>query len=137
MFRGSLIAMIFDKTLRIDSSAVKDAEAITLMSADIDRIASSMPLIHELYASFIETGVALYLLYRLLGLAIVAPIVWIVGRLCIPNVQFNYSNPPKSVSLPAFHSPKPREMLRFHGSRRSRFASRPLPKLSVPRKPSK
>ncbi|GJN77161.1 hypothetical protein PLIIFM63780_000650 [Purpureocillium lilacinum] len=78
MFRGSLIAMIFDKTLRIDSSAVKDAEAITLMSADIDRIASSMPLIHELYASFIETGVALYLLYRLLGLAIVAPIVWIV-----------------------------------------------------------
>ncbi|KAJ6446709.1 Canalicular multispecific organic anion transporter 2 [Purpureocillium lavendulum] len=78
MFRGSLIAMIFDKTLRIDSSAVQDAEAITLMSADIDRIASSMPLIHELYGSFIETGIALYLLYRLLGLAIAAPIAWII-----------------------------------------------------------
>ncbi|KAH0593670.1 hypothetical protein MHUMG1_08420 [Metarhizium humberi] len=38
MFRGSLITIIFGKTLRLSASAVHDAEAITLMSADVDRI---------------------------------------------------------------------------------------------------
>ncbi|POR38791.1 Canalicular multispecific organic anion transporter 2 [Tolypocladium paradoxum] len=78
LFRGSLVTLIFGKTLRIDSSVIADAEAITLMSADIDRIGSSMPIIHEMYASFIEAGLALWLLYRLLGVAVVAPIVWII-----------------------------------------------------------
>lgn len=49
------------------------------MSADIDRIGSSMTMIHDIYAGFIETGIALYLLYRLLGVATVAPIIWIIG----------------------------------------------------------
>lgn len=54
------------------------------MSADIDRIGSSMTLIHEIYAGFIETAIALYLLYRLLGLAVVAPIVWVIGMIGLP-----------------------------------------------------
>lgn len=79
MYRGSLVAMIFDKTLKMSSTSIADAEAITLMSADIDRIGQSLPLIHELYASVIDIAIALWLLYRLLGIAVVAPIVWIVG----------------------------------------------------------
>lgn len=71
--------MIFEKTLRMNSASITDAEAITLMSADIDRIGQSMPLIHELYASFIDIAIALWLLYRLLGISMVASIVWIVG----------------------------------------------------------
>ena len=72
--------MIFDKTLRVESSALDNAEAITLMSADIDRITSSMHLVHELYASVIETGIALWLLYNFLGVAMVAPIAWILSK---------------------------------------------------------
>ena len=53
------------------------------MSADIDRIGSSMTLIHEMYACIVDTSVALYLLYRLLGWAIVAPIVWIIGMIAL------------------------------------------------------
>ncbi|KAG6008111.1 hypothetical protein E4U21_004993 [Claviceps maximensis] len=41
MFRGSLISLIYDKTLRLSTVAVQDAEAITLVSADIDRIGLS------------------------------------------------------------------------------------------------
>jgi hypothetical protein len=78
IFRGSLVTLIFSKTLRINSFAISDAEAITLMSADIDRIGLSMPLLHEVYASFIEIALALWLLYRVLGIAIVAPIIWII-----------------------------------------------------------
>jgi ATP-binding cassette subfamily C (CFTR/MRP) protein 1 len=81
IFRGSLISLIYDKTLRINSSAISDAEAITLMSADIDRIGSSLPLLHESYASVLEVALALWLLYRLLGIAMVAAIVWIIGMM--------------------------------------------------------
>ncbi|ODA76961.1 hypothetical protein RJ55_07478 [Drechmeria coniospora] len=78
LYRGSLITMIFEKTLRIDSEAEENAEAITLMSADIDRIGSCMSMIHELYCGFLEAGIALWLLYRYLGVAVVAPIIWII-----------------------------------------------------------
>ncbi|OBT89053.1 hypothetical protein VE02_02018 [Pseudogymnoascus sp. 03VT05] len=79
LFRGSIIALVFDKTPRVNSSVTENAEAITLMSADIDRIGSSMTLVHEIYASFIDGALAIYLLYRLLGVAVVPPLIWIVG----------------------------------------------------------
>ncbi|OBT74156.1 hypothetical protein VF21_06257 [Pseudogymnoascus sp. 05NY08] len=79
LFRGSIIALVFDKTLHVNSSVTENAEAITLMSADIDRIGSSMTLVHEIYASFIDGALAIYLLYRLLGVAVVPPLIWIVG----------------------------------------------------------
>lgn len=84
LFRGSLITLIFGKTLKIDATVTEDAEAITLMSADIDRIGSSMTLIHELYGAVIDTALAIWLLYRLIGLALVAPIVWIIRMTFIP-----------------------------------------------------
>ncbi|KJZ74702.1 hypothetical protein HIM_05819 [Hirsutella minnesotensis 3608] len=80
LYRGSLITLIFNKTLRVSSTSIADAEAITLMSADIDRI-GAITMIHEFYASFIEAALALWLLYNYLGIAVVAPIIWIV--LCL------------------------------------------------------
>lgn len=81
--------MIFSKTLRIQASSTSEAEAITLMSADIDRIGSSMSLIHELYASVIELAVALWLLYRLLGIAIFAPIGWVICMSKIATISYS------------------------------------------------
>lgn len=76
--------MIFSKTLKISAGSTSEAEAITLMSADIDRIGSSMSLIHELYASVIELAIALWLLDRLLGIAILAPIGWVICEFTNP-----------------------------------------------------
>ncbi|KAM3436532.1 hypothetical protein MY4824_004307 [Beauveria thailandica] len=42
LFCGSLVSVIFNKTLRVSSHAASDAETMTLMSADIDRIGESM-----------------------------------------------------------------------------------------------
>jgi hypothetical protein len=86
MFRGSLISLIYDKTLRLSASAVTDAEAITLMSADIDRIGLSMRILHDAYASIVEIVLSIYLLYRLLGIAIVTPAVFIIGK-CLPQYR--------------------------------------------------
>ncbi|OAA71650.1 ABC transporter, transmembrane domain, type 1 [Akanthomyces lecanii RCEF 1005] len=77
LYRGSLIALIYNKTLKMNVANVTDAEAITLMSADIDRIGHSLPLIHELYASLLDIAIALWLLYGRLGIAMIAPIIWI------------------------------------------------------------
>jgi ATP-binding cassette subfamily C (CFTR/MRP) protein 1 len=77
MFRGSLLTLIFDKTLRICTSAVSDAAAVTLMSADIERIGSGLREMHELYSSVIELGLALWLLERLLGVAMAASTVFV------------------------------------------------------------
>ncbi|KAK8064708.1 hypothetical protein PG994_007346 [Apiospora phragmitis] len=76
-FRGSLVSLIYDKTLRLSASAVTDAEAITLMSADIDRIGLCMRILHDSYASVIEVVLSLCLLYRLLGIAVIPSTVFI------------------------------------------------------------
>ncbi|KAL7917975.1 ABC transporter [Trichoderma austrokoningii] len=100
MFRGSLITFVFGKTLRLSASAVNDAEAITLMSADIDRIGLCMPILHDAYASLVELTLSLWFLYRLLGIAVVPPTVFIVGK-SSPSCNWNRPNTanPSSVCL--------------------------------------
>ena len=80
MFRGSLITLIYNETLRVSSSAAPDAEAMTLMSADIDRIGGSFHFLHEWYASLIELALALWLLYRYLGTAMAAPTAFVACK---------------------------------------------------------
>lgn len=79
LFRGSLISVIFDKTLRVSSHAASDGEAMTLMSADIDRIGESLVDVHELYAGPLELGLTLWLLYRFLGVAMSASTAFMIG----------------------------------------------------------
>lgn len=88
MFRGSLISLIFSKTLRMSATKISDAEAITLMSADIDRIALSLELVHEFYSSFIEIALSMWLLYRLLGVAMAASTAHVVGANTHQRIHF-------------------------------------------------
>ena len=71
-FRGSLITLIYEKTLLLGSSGAWNAESITLMSADIDRLGICMQDLHELYAGTLEVALCLWLLYVYLGVAVVA-----------------------------------------------------------------
>ncbi|KAJ5185124.1 hypothetical protein N7491_007004 [Penicillium cf. griseofulvum] len=81
MVRGSLVTLIFDKTLRMSTSVVSDSAAITLMSTDIERIGSGLREIHEVYSSIIEVTLALWLLARLLNFAMIASTVFVI--LCL------------------------------------------------------
>ena len=74
MARGGLISMMFAKTSSLDSNTVDSAQALTLMSADIERITNGWQTMHEIWASVIEMAIAIYLLERQLGAACAIPI---------------------------------------------------------------
>lgn len=68
MYRGAIIGLIYKKTLDLAPSTIKDAAPTTLMSTDVEGIAMGIAQIHDVWASFIELPVALYLLYRQVGI---------------------------------------------------------------------
>ncbi|CAG8925975.1 unnamed protein product [Penicillium salamii] len=80
MVRGSLVTLIFEKTLRMSTSVVADSGAITLMSTDIERISSCLREIHEVYSGLIEIVVALWLLARLLNVAVIASTIFVICK---------------------------------------------------------
>ncbi|EPS25450.1 hypothetical protein PDE_00383 [Penicillium oxalicum 114-2] len=83
MIRGSLVSLIYDKTLHLTPAVAADGSAVTLMSTDIDRIVMGTRHLHEFYANFIEIPIALWLLARLLGLASIAAAAIIGGSLAV------------------------------------------------------
>ena len=79
MYRGGIVSLIFSKTLAISDGAYDNAAALTLMSTDVDRIASSLENIHEIWANSCEMGIALFLLVRQVGVATVVTVVLALG----------------------------------------------------------
>lgn len=71
--RAGLIDSIYRHTLQICSTSLQEAEAVTLMSADVERIMTAFRGLHELWASPIEIGLVLWLLNNELGLGVLGP----------------------------------------------------------------
>ncbi|EQB45813.1 ABC transporter [Colletotrichum gloeosporioides Cg-14] len=67
--RGGLVSIIFRKSLGLDATIASQAKAVTLMSTDIDAIASGVKDLHEIWASVLELGIAVYLLNLQIGAA--------------------------------------------------------------------
>lgn len=78
MARGALAGVIYQKTVESKVSAADDSAALTLMSADIERILRGTLNIHEFWANSIQVGLAAWLLSREIGAAFVAPLI-VVG----------------------------------------------------------
>ncbi|KAL4768016.1 P-loop containing nucleoside triphosphate hydrolase protein [Aspergillus nidulans var. acristatus] len=76
--RGGLISLIHRQTVRTKAADLGGNTAITLMGTDVERIASGFRLIHEMWASLIEIGVAIYLLERQVGVACIVPALIVV-----------------------------------------------------------
>ncbi|KAK2591110.1 hypothetical protein QQS21_011198 [Conoideocrella luteorostrata] len=67
--RGGLVALIFSKAIDLDVATAKESAAVTLMSTDIDGVASGLQKIHDIWASLIELGLGIYLLQLQVGAA--------------------------------------------------------------------
>ncbi|KAL4734230.1 P-loop containing nucleoside triphosphate hydrolase protein [Aspergillus similis] len=80
--RGGLIALIHRQTVRIRAVDLGENTAITLMGTDVERISSGFRLIHEMWASLIEIGVAIYLLERQVGVACIVPALIVLVFVC-------------------------------------------------------
>lgn len=74
MVRGSLIGMIYDKTLVLDALKAGDSAALTLMSTDVERVANGFEVFDALWAAPVEVVIAMVLLYREIGLAFLVPV---------------------------------------------------------------
>ncbi|KAJ4288272.1 hypothetical protein N0V88_007462 [Collariella sp. IMI 366227] len=73
MARGLLASAIYRKTTESKLGASGESAALTLMSADIERIIQGCLTIHEFWANTVEVALASWLLSRQLGAAFVAP----------------------------------------------------------------
>ena len=60
MLRGSLVAKICDHMLHLPPS--KENAALTLMNADVGRLASTVPTLHDLIASAVTLILGIYFL---------------------------------------------------------------------------
>ncbi|KAH0367288.1 P-loop containing nucleoside triphosphate hydrolase protein, partial [Aureobasidium melanogenum] len=78
MIRGSLTALIYEKTLDLRYTALEDASPVSL-SNDVDVIISVSEILHEIWASTVEMIIAMYLLGRGSGIGCIAPVVLAVG----------------------------------------------------------
>ena len=70
-----MVTIIYSKTLELPAGLYDESAALTLMSTDIDRLASSLDSLNEIWARIIEMSIGLWLLERKLGWICVAPIV--------------------------------------------------------------
>ncbi|KAF5010391.1 hypothetical protein FDECE_3443 [Fusarium decemcellulare] len=75
MVRSAMVGLIYHTTLSLDAKTASNAAALTLMSTDLESIASGFEVFDSLWADPIEIGVAIYILYSQIGLAFIAPII--------------------------------------------------------------
>ncbi|KAG9231678.1 putative multidrug resistance-associated protein [Amylocarpus encephaloides] len=82
--RGSLVGIIYTKTVNLSVIALDESAAVTLMSNDAEVICQAFQNIHEIWAVPIELAFAAWLLQRQLGVVFLAPMaVACVSTLCI------------------------------------------------------
>ncbi|KAF4958674.1 hypothetical protein FGADI_2224 [Fusarium gaditjirri] len=74
MARGQLVSVLFDKATDISITAADPSAALTLMSADIERIDTGWRTAHDVWANLVEIVIAVYLLGRQLGIACLIPV---------------------------------------------------------------
>ncbi|KAE9375968.1 ABC transporter-like protein [Stipitochalara longipes BDJ] len=69
MVRGSLVAVLFDKTTEIATEQTPQRAPVTLMSTDVDAIAAAFQGLHDVWAAPIEVSIGIWLLERQVGVA--------------------------------------------------------------------
>lgn len=73
MIRGALIAAIYTQTLSLPIN-LDESAAVTLMSSDVERICVALQPIHDLWASPLEIALAIWLLQKEIGIALLGPL---------------------------------------------------------------
>ncbi|PHH92904.1 hypothetical protein CDD83_3735 [Cordyceps sp. RAO-2017] len=73
--RAGLVAMVYNRTMQLSTGAIDKSSAVTVMSADIERIALGIKTIHDIWANVIQVALAAWLLEKQTGVAIVLPLV--------------------------------------------------------------
>ncbi|KAK2883394.1 hypothetical protein FQN49_000034 [Arthroderma sp. PD_2] len=89
--KGGLIGLVYQETIKARKVDLGETTAIALIGTDVERIGYSFLQIHEIWASVIEIGVAIWLLEQQVFLACLAPVVVIIISIGI-NVPISNSS---------------------------------------------
>jgi len=73
MVRGSLVNAIYRQTLDVSINSLDESAAVTLMSSDVERICNAILSIHNLWSSPVEIALAIWLLQKEIGVALLGP----------------------------------------------------------------
>lgn len=84
LVRGSLIDIIYRKSLTIELSAAQKAAPVGLVTAEVERIDFTVEKLHAVWAGIVELAVGIFLLQLEVGYACVAPVVVAVGQCLNP-----------------------------------------------------
>lgn len=87
--RTGLISAIYRKALRVASSAKKDTtvgEIVNLMAVDAQRFFELCSYLHVLWSGPLVIGIAIWLLWRLLGVAVMAGLVVMILMIPLSGV---------------------------------------------------
>ena len=75
------MGLILHHSADLDSAAQKGSASLTLVTADSARINAAFEMVHDLWATPIEIGFALWLLARELGIGSVGPAIVVMCKL--------------------------------------------------------
>ena len=78
--RGGLTALVYQRIVQTRAVDQGEITGVSLMGTDIQRIASSLRLLHEVWASLLDIAIACWLLEQQLYLACIAPIILVIGK---------------------------------------------------------
>ncbi|KAF9875181.1 ABC transporter [Colletotrichum karsti] len=84
MLRAGLTSLIFRQTVSLKADDLKDSAAVTLMGTDVERIVTTFAMFHEIWASVLEVGIAVFLLQQQIAVASVVPVV--ISIVCVLGV---------------------------------------------------
>ncbi|KAJ6023717.1 ABC transporter integral membrane type 1 [Penicillium herquei] len=101
MMRASLIDMMYRHITIMRDSDIESSAPVTMMNADIERITSGLRYIHDFWACLIEIPVVLWLLWRQLGIANVAPIAVVIVTMLVCVLISLLAGPRQKVWLEA------------------------------------
>ncbi|OBT96290.1 hypothetical protein VE01_05823 [Pseudogymnoascus verrucosus] len=74
MVRGSLVNAIYSQTLDLSVTSLDESAAVTLMSLDVERICTAVQPIHNIWSSPLEITLAIWLLQKEIGIALLGPL---------------------------------------------------------------
>lgn len=74
------MSLIYDKTLQLSESGLRDSAAVSLVTADVERISTSIEYAQNIWADLIQIGLSTYILSIYVSAASVAAIIIAIGE---------------------------------------------------------
>lgn len=91
--RSILIAAVYQKTTTAQCVTTDDSKALTLMGSDVEKIRFGFLRLHSLWYVPLQIAISCWLLYKQLGAAFAAPIVFIIVLALINAVIVRWVEP--------------------------------------------